>query len=290
MFINEAMGAEMIQVGVGLRSAHYEAAMTPAPIDFVEVHAENFFAEGGVTHDLLMSLSEHYKISLHGTSLGLGSLQPPPPSHLKKMKRLIDRCSPFLTSDHACFSWSVDGKSTVHAGDLLPIRFDKETLQAMTNNIQRVQDLFGRQILIENISSYLAFDGSVIPETEFFNRLCDATGCGLLLDIHNLYVNAHNIGTEQPLNVVLETLTALDTHIVKEIHLAGIHDMTQETWIDDHSGPVSSATWIAYAEAIRRFGAVPTLVEWDTRLPAWPTLIGEASTAASFATKVLDNA
>jgi uncharacterized protein (UPF0276 family) len=284
------MEAEMIQVGVGLRSAHYEAAMTPASIDFVEVHAENFFAEGGVTHDLLMSVTEHYKISLHGTSLGLGSLQPPPLSHLKKMKHLIERCSPFLISDHACFSWSDDGNSTVHAGDLLPIRFDKETLQAMTNNIQRVQDLFGRQILIENISSYVAFEGSVIPETEFFNRLCDVTGCGLLLDLHNLYINAHNAGAKQPLDDVLATLTALDSDIVKEIHLAGIHDMSQETWIDDHSGPVSSDTWITYAEAIRRFGAVPTLIEWDTRLPAWSTLIAEANTAASFATRVLENA
>lgn len=279
----------MIQVGVGLRSTHYEAAMTPASIDFVEVHAENFFPDGGVTQDILKAISEQYKISLHGTSLGLGSFQPPPLSHLHKMKRLVDNFSPFLISDHACFSWSAESGYPNHAGDLLPISFNDLTLQAMTNNVGRVQDLFGQQILIENISSYLPLQDSKIPETEFFNLLCHATGCGMLLDVHNIHVNAVNRHSEQPLNDVLQFISEIEIGNVQELHLAGIDDTTQEIWIDDHSGPVSTDTWVAYASAIKRFGSTPTLIEWDTKLPEWPNLVAEAMTAVSYAQKVLES-
>lgn len=280
----------MIQVGVGLRSAHYEAAMTPASIDFVEVHAENFFADGGVTQDILKAVGERYKISLHGTSLGLGSIQPPPISHLHKMKRLVDSCSPFLISDHACFSWSSEHDAPVHAGDLLPINFDTQTLRAMADNVQRVQDFFGQQILIENISSYLQEENAEMPETEFFNLLCHSTGCGILLDVHNVNVNAVNHKAKEPLDNVLQFISALEVENVKEIHLAGIDDTTQTVWVDDHSGPVSADTWIAYAAAIKRFGTVPTLIEWDNKLPDWPGLVSEAMVAASYARKVLENA
>jgi uncharacterized protein (UPF0276 family) len=289
MLINEAMEAEMIQVGVGLRSAHYEAAMTPASIDFVEVHAENFFADGGVTQDILEAMSDRYKISLHGTSLGLGSIHPPPLSHLQKMKRLVDNCSPFLISDHACFSWSSEHGSPVHAGDLLPINFDTETLRAMADNVQRVQDMLGQQILIENISSYLPQENAEMPETEFFNLLCHSTGCGILLDVHNIQVNAVNRKAKEPLGEVLQYISELDVGNVREIHLAGIDDTTQDVWVDDHSGPISADTWIAYAAAIKRFGSVPTLIEWDNKLPDWAGLVTEAMVAASYARKVLDN-
>lgn len=289
MLVNEAMEAEMIQVGVGLRSAHYKAAMTPASIDFVEVHAENFFADGGVTHDILKAVGERYKISLHGTSLGLGSIHPPPLSHLQKFKRLVDNCSPFLISDHACFSWSSEYGSPLHAGDLLPINFNEQTLGAMTNNVNRVQDLLGQQILIENISSYLPLQDTTIPETEFFNMLCHATGCGMLLDVHNIQVNAVNRQSKQPLDDVLRFISELEIGNVRELHLAGIHDTTQDIWIDDHSGPISADTWVAYTAAINRFGSTPTLIEWDTKLPEWPNLVAEATMAASFATKVLES-
>lgn len=279
----------MIQVGVGLRSAHYEAALTPASIDFVEVHAENFFARGGAAHDVLKEVSEHYKISLHGTSLGLGSFQPPPLSHLQKMKRLVDNYSPFLISDHACFSWSTEHGSPVHAGDLLPIIFNKETLEVMINNVNRVQDLFGQQILLENISSYLPIQDKIIPETAFFNLLCQATGCGMLLDVHNVQVNAVNRQVKDPLNEVLTFISELEIGHVQQLHLAGIHDTTQDIWIDDHSGPVSSDTWVAYAAAIKRFGSTPTLIEWDSKLPEWSRLVDEAIIAASYATKVLEH-
>ena len=285
----EAMEAKMIEVGVGLRSEHYQAAMTPASIDFVEVHAENFFAKGGAAQDILKDVSEHYKISLHGTSLGLGSFHPPPLSHLQKMKRLVDDYSPYLISDHACFSWSKEHNSPVHAGDLLPILFNTETLEVMIKNINRVQDLFGQQILLENISSYIPMHDDTIPETEFFNLLCQSTGCGMLLDVHNVQVNAVNRHSKDPLNDVLTFVSEIETAHVKQLHLAGIADTSQDMWIDDHSGPVSSDTWVAYAAAIKRFGSTPTLIEWDSKLPQWSRLVDEAISAASYATKVLEN-
>lgn len=283
---DEPMEAEMIQVGVGLRSKHYEAALEPASIDFVEVHAENFFADGGVSHAILERISERYKLSFHGTSLGLGSFTPPPLAHIQKMRRLIERYSPLLVSDHACFSWSSDGDNIMHAGDLLPLRFDKETLRAMCRNIRRVQDVFGQQLLVENISSYLPITASVIPEAEFFNSLCQSTGCAVLLDVHNLHANAVNQQSQSPLDDVLQFISELDTNFVGEIHLAGIAEPSAEMWIDDHSGPVSDDCWMAYSAAIQRFGHVPTLVEWDSRLPEWSELIDEAMRAKDYANKV----
>ncbi len=276
----------MMQVGVGLRSKHYEAALQSASVDFVEVHTENFFADGGVSHAILEMIAENYKLSFHGTSLGLGSLTPPPLAHIQKMRRLIDRYSPFLVSDHACFSWSNEAGHTVHAGDLLPIRFDKETLNVMCLNIRRVQDIFGQQLLIENISSYLPISGSVIPEAEFFNLLCQSTGCAMLLDVHNIQVNAVNQQSPSPLKAALEFISELDTGIVGEIHLAGIAEPSAEMWIDDHSGPVSDECWTAFSAAIKRFGKVPTLIEWDTKLPDWSELTTQAAMAKDYANQV----
>lgn len=276
----------MMQVGVGLRSKHYEAALQSASVDFVEVHTENFFADGGVSHAILEMVAEQYKLSFHGTSLGLGSFTPPPLSHIQKMRRLIERYSPILVSDHACFSWSNEGGHTVHAGDLLPIRFDKETLKVMCRNIRRVQDVFGRQILVENISSYLPLSGSSIPEAEFFNLLCQSTGCAILLDVHNIQVNAVNQQSSSPLDETLHFISELDSGFVGEIHLAGIAEPSAEMWIDDHSGPVSDECWSAYSAAIQRFGKVPTLIEWDTKLPEWSELITEALLAKEYANKV----
>lgn len=276
----------MMQVGVGLRSKHYEAALQSASVDFVEVHTENFFADGGVSHAILEMVAEQYKFSFHGTSLGLGSFTPPPLSHIQKMRRLIERYSPILVSDHACFSWSNEGGHTVHAGDLLPIRFDKETFKVMCRNIRRVQDIFGRQILVENISSYLPLSGSSIPEAEFFNLLCQSTGCAILLDVHNIQVNAVNQQSRSPLDETLHFISELDSGFVGEIHLAGIAEPSVEMWIDDHSGPVSEDCWSAYSAAIQRFGKVPTLIEWDTKLPEWSELITEAMLAKEYANKV----
>lgn len=280
----------MIQIGVGLRSEHYEAAMNQASIDFVEVHAENFFADGGASIALLHAVSQQYAISIHATSLGLGSAQPAPQEHLLKLKRLVDTFSPILVSDHACFSWVNHNTSVQHAGDLLPIPFSKLMLKVMADNIKRVQDVLGRQILLENISSYLNFTDSDMPEHEFFNQLCFQSGCGLLLDLHNLYVNAVNQKLDRPLDEVLNYIEHTERNFVKEIHLAGIKNPQQHLWVDDHSGPVSDDAWLAYQMAIQRFGHVPTLIEWDTQLPSWSTLIAESELARSYATKAYEYA
>lgn len=276
----------MIQIGVGLRTEHYEAAMNPASIDFIEVHAENFFTDGGASLALLHQVSQHYAISIHATSLGLGSVQPAPKAHLSKLKQLVDTFSPLLVSDHACFSWVDGGQSVRHAGDLLPIPFNKAMLGVMIDNIKRVQDVLGRQILVENITSYLNFADDEMPEYAFFNQLCFHSGCGLLLDLHNLYVNAVNKKHPQPLNAVQQHIKLIDQQYVKEIHLAGIQNTEQQPWVDDHSGPVSQDTWQSYQTAIRRFGNVPTLIEWDSRLPPWSTLLAEANRAKAYAKKV----
>lgn len=273
----------MIQVGVGLRSEHYEAAMNPASIDFVEVHAENFFAEGGANIELLQEVSKHYAISLHATSLGLGSAHAIPNAHLQKLKRLVDRFEPILISDHACFTWAQNGSGNQHAGDLLPIPFSNAMLQVMADNIKRVQDVLGQQILVENISSYLDVSFNDMPEYEFFNRLCNETGCALLLDLHNLYVNAVNQQLTFPLDEVIQHIDRIERHHVKEIHLAGVKNPQQQFWIDDHSGPVSDETWVSYQSALKRFGDVATLIEWDSELPTWHRLIAESEHARSFA-------
>ncbi len=283
------MGAMMIQIGVGLRSEHYEAAMNPASIDFVEVHAENFFADDGASIDLLQEVTQRYALSLHATSLGLGSVYPMPEQHLQKLKRLVDRFSPMLVSDHACFAWVKNSDALQHAGDLLPIPFSKAMLNVMRDNIMRVQDVLGQQILIENISSYLDTSLSDMPEYVFFNQLCDVTGCGLLLDLHNLYVNAFNQKVATPLDAVVKHIEHLEKNHVKEIHLAGISNPHQQCWVDDHSGPVSHETWEAYRAALKRFDDVATLIEWDTQLPTWDQLIAESEIARTLAHEVEDD-
>ncbi len=280
----------MIQVGVGLRSQHYEVAMNPASIDFVEVHAENFFADDGASIEILHEVTQHYDLSLHSTSLGLGSVESIPKQHLEKLKRLNDRFSPQLVSDHACFAWIKESSQIKHAGDLLPIPFSKPMLKVMGDNIKQVQDALGRQILVENISSYLDVSFSDMPEYEFFNQLCNETGCGLLLDLHNLYVNAVNQQYSFPTDEVLKHIDRTERSYVKEIHLAGIRSPHQQLWIDDHSGPVIDETWQSYRTAIRRFGEVPTLIEWDTKLPTWDKLLAESERARSYAKEVYNYA
>lgn len=274
----------MIQVGVGLRSEHYEAAMDHhASIDFVEVHAENFFSRGGASIEVLQDITRQYPLSLHATSLGLGSIEKIPTQQIESLKKLVDRFSPILISDHACFSWIKNGTNMQHAGDLLPIPFSKPMLDVMSDNIKQVQDRLGRQILVENISSYLDITFSDMPEYEFFNQLCERSGCGLLLDLHNLYVNAINRKVTFPIDEVIKHIERTERDYVKEIHLAGIHNPQRDIWIDDHSGPVSDETWLTYQTALQRFGDVDTLIEWDTGLPSWNELVTQAQLARSYA-------
>lgn len=279
-------------IGVGLRHEHYnEALTTPTNIDFVEVHAENFFAEGGASYQVFNDISHHYSLSLHATSLGLGSTVQSPFKQIEQLNTLIKRCDPILVSDHACFSWANVNNHHVHGGDLLPVPFNEESLNVMASNVLRVQNILGRTILVENLSAYMELPGSTYTESEFLVKLCELTQCKLLIDLNNLVVNATNnavlSGTGKALDVVeyaKQWLANIPTDIVGEFHLAGCTPVpADKLMIDDHSKPVSSDTWSIYHYALTRFGAIPTLIEWDENLPSWQELLAEANKARDIA-------
>ncbi len=275
-----------IQVGVGLRHSHYKDALRGASsIDFVEIHAENFFAEGGSARSLLRDVSDIYKISLHATSIGLGSAAEINPIYLKRLKHLVDFINPWLISDHASFSWSdadwtSGSKQSIHAGDLLPIEFNRQSLKVFADNVDRVQQLLGRSILIENISSYIALDHSSMRETDFLLAVVDRTGCRLLIDLNNLLVNAHNFGDGNPLAEAKRWLMHIPKKSVGEMHLAGCTPAAPHSFlIDDHAQAVSDECWNLFRFAIERFGPTPTLIEWDNNLPSWNELLNQATIA-----------
>jgi len=268
-------------VGVGLRHQHYrEALLGTSAVDFVEVHAENFFADGGMARQLISDVAELYPISLHSTSMGLGSAAGVNHSYLQRLERLVQELKPILVSDHACFTWAEVGGRSAHAGDLLPIEFTQQSLKVMQENVDRVQQLLGRQILVENLSAYIEFEHSQMQETEFLTELVHNTGCGLLVDLNNLLVNGHNFGDGDALHRAKQWLSEIPAVAVGEIHLAGYQPVADgELIIDDHSRPVSDECWQLFRFAVAQFGAVTTLIEWDNELPTWRTLIGQAEQA-----------
>jgi hypothetical protein len=260
-------------VGIGLRYPYYrEVAEHPPAIGWLEVHPENYFG-GGAHHKFLEKARETYPLSLHGIGLSLGSDQPVKEDHLKHFKALIDRYEPFLISDHA--SWSASGNA--HLNDLLPLPYTKETLERLCSNIDRAQAYFGRRMLIENPSTYIAFRHNEMSEAAFMNALAERTGCGLLLDLNNIYVQAHNHGTDA--SAYIETIKP---EHVGEMHLAGHTEVEageHTILIDTHSRPVKNDVWDLYEAAVKRFGAHPTLIEWDQDFPALDVLVAEAAKA-----------
>jgi uncharacterized protein (UPF0276 family) len=261
------------RAGIGLRTPHYREMIErrPADVGWLEVHSENFFGEGGQPHAFLEMLRADYPLSLHGVGLGLGSARPLDTEHLDRLARLIGRYQPGLVSEHLC--WSATGER--HLNDLLPLPCTEEALEHVTQRIAHTQEHLGRQILIENVSSYLRFRHSTIPEWEFVAEAARRTGCGILLDVNNIYVNAVNHGFDAQ-----TYLTAMPAQAVQEIHLAGYDDQGV-CLIDTHGTPVSDAVWALYRDAIGRFGERATLIEWDTDIPALDLLISEARKAAA---------
>ncbi len=274
------------RVGVGLRSEHYKAVLTEASdIDFVEVHSENFFAQGGVIADYLERLKDVVPISLHGTAMGLGSADGIGNQYLSNLGRLVRHVNPTLVSDHACFCWGESGGRVLHAGDLLPLQFNQTQLSVIANNVNRVQDTLGRQILVENIVSYVSGNQDFIDENVFLFELTQRTGCGLLIDLNNVLVNALNMGSNDALATAKNWLLKIPANVVGEIHLAGFTPAAPDQLIvDDHSQPVSDMCWELYRYAIELFGPKPTLIEWDNALPEWSVLLEEASKAKTILT------
>ena len=278
-----------ISIGVGLRHQHIADALdTPATIDFVEVHAENFFAQGGGLHRLIEDISGVYPISLHSTALGLGSAYGIPEAHINQLKTLVDITQPFLMSDHAAFAWGKLGDQPVHGCDLLPLVYNVENLQVMTWHIDQLQQRMGHQLLIENLSAYITLPGSTMSEQEFLVALRDITGCGLLIDLNNILVNAINAGEDDILSAGKDWLRAIPSGSVGEFHLAGhSYPALGELAVDDHATPISEQCWELYAHAVNRYGAVPTLIEWDNHLPDWSRLLEEAARARTIANQIL---
>lgn len=262
-----------LRAGIGLRAEHFAQIHAERPdIGFLEVHPENFFG-GGAHVEMLQDYAALYPLSFHAVGLSLGSSEPVDAKHLAALAGLVERIVPAVVSDHV--SWSASGNA--HLGDLLPLPYTEETLCMIADNICRVQDALGRRILVENPSTYLAFNHSTFSEPEFLAALCERTGCGVLLDVNNMYVQSHNNGTD-----AAEYFRLLPADKVGEIHLAGHSERPYEgsmLLIDTHDHPVRDEVWALYAQAITAFGAVPTLIEWDRNLPALAVLLDEAAKA-----------
>lgn len=260
--------------GIGLRFAHHRAFVETRPdVAWLEVHTENYTG-GGRSPACLDAIRRDYPISLHGVGLSLGSADGLDAGHLERVRNAVRRFEPGLVSEH--LAWSVvDG---TYLGDLLPLPMTDEALDVVCRNVDRTQAALGRRILIENPSSYLRYRHSTIPEAQFLAAMVARTGCGLLCDVNNLYVSASNHGWDAS-----AWLAALPADAVGELHLAGHAlrrlDDGRVLRIDDHGSRVSPAVWALYAEALERFGPVPTLIEWDTDLPPLAVLLEEAARA-----------
>ncbi len=277
-----------LRCGIGLRQPHYAALLAePPPLGFVEVHSENFFADGGAALAVLDEARGHWPVSLHGVGLALGSAAGLDPWHLDRLAARVQRIEPARVSDHACFARAPrhPGGPVLHAADLLPLAFTPAALDILAANVQRVQDRLRRPLLVEHLSAYLRWADDALAEPDFFNALTRRTGCALLLDVNNLVVNALNRqGSASARDAAAAVASAcawvdaLDADSVGEIHLAG-HHAGADLVVDDHGSRVPASVWAVYEHALRRLGPRPTLVEWDTDLPEPAVLLGEAAAA-----------
>lgn len=279
------------KAGVGLKPQHYSKVLPDRTEDggdtaesqtlpgWVEVHPQNYFADGGPAPRWLAAVAERYPVSFHSTGISLGSAEGPDMAEVDRLKRLMDRIEPAMVSDH--LSWSQT--SNHNFPDLLPLPYDEPTLDHFARAVEQVQNRLGSTMLVENPSRYLAFAGDTMSEVEFLIELCARTECGLLFDINNVLVSATNLGTDPA-----EVIDAIDPALVGEIHLAGHAtedhgDLTMA--IDDHGSAVADATWALYDRFIARAGPKPTLIEWDTDVPDYSVLAGEMAKAEAVLAK-----
>jgi hypothetical protein len=261
--------------GVGFKPEHFEAIVAgPREVGFFEVHAETYMGEGGPPHRRLAAIRADYPLSLHGVGLSIGSPRPLDRDHLQRLKALIRRYEPAQFSEHLAWSSHDEG----FLADLLPLPYDDETLAVVCRHIDQTQAALGLRMLLENPSTYVQFSDSAIAETEFLAEIARRTGCGLLLDVNNVFVGATNHGFDP-----FAYLAAFPLRHVGEIHLAGYADARDDEGapllIDAHNSPVRAIVWALYQEAIGRLGPTPTLIEWDNDVPAWPVLVAEARRA-----------
>lgn len=255
--------------GIGLRAQHYRDVLDHHPqLGWVEVHSENFFGGGAALHTL-REVGERYPVSLHGVGMGLASPEPLDRAHLRKLRRLCDTVHPVSVSEHLCWN-AVDG---TYINDLLPFPYTQDALDHVVARVQRVQDALGRHILIENLSYYVSFRSSEMREEEFLSELVVRTGCGLLFDVNNLYVNSVNLGID-----TLAFIHGLPPYAIGEYHLAGAN-LIDGCMVDTHDRPICDEVWQLYEMSLQYLGSRPTLIEWDTEIPALAVLQAEAHKA-----------
>jgi len=256
--------------GLGLRAPHVRQVLAERPpVPWFEVHSENYFADGGPALAALERIRAACAVSLHGVGLSLGSTDPLSHAHLDRLARLIARVEPALVSEHLCWS-GVGGR---HFNDLLPLPFTDEAIAILCARIHQAQEYLGREIAVENVSAYVVFDDSTFPEWEFVAEVVRRTGCKLLLDVNNIYVNAMNHGFDAD-----RYLAAMPADAIAEIHLAGF-ERTDLGLVDTHGARVAPEVWALYRKTIARIGPRPTLIEWDVDIPEFAVLEDEAATA-----------
>ncbi|MEO4041533.1 DUF692 domain-containing protein [Hoeflea sp. CAU 1731] len=263
------------RAGAGLKTAHVDAILSDSyRIGFLEVHAENYMGDGGPPHRALGAIREKFPLSVHGVGLSIGGEGRLDETHVARLKKVVDRYEPGLVSEH--LAWSTHDNS--YYNDLLPVPYDEATLARVCRHIEQVQEALGRQILLENPSTYVQFDQSTMSETDFIRQIAVRTGCGLLLDINNVFVSATNHGYEP-----LAYLEDFPLGRVQEIHLAGhapdVDDEGDVILIDSHDRPVDDRVWGLYEVVTGRIGPIPTLIEWDADIPEWTILRKEAMMA-----------
>jgi hypothetical protein len=263
--------------GVGFKARHFDALLAdPGPVRWVEVHAENYMGDGGRPLAQLRALAERMPVSVHGVGLSIGGERPLDRGHLARLRRLMDWLQPASFSEH--LAWSTH--DTGFLNDLLPLPYTARTLDRVAAHIDQVQETLGRRMLLENPSTYLAFAESEMDEVSFLSELARRTGCGLLLDVNNVFVSATNQGWD-----ARAYIDAFALGTVGEIHLGGHDEDVDEhgapLLIDSHGREVVDPVWSLYAHTLIRGGPRPTLIEWDTDVPAWPVLRAEAERAAS---------
>lgn len=270
-----------VAAGLGLRSPHHSEVMASKPeVAWWEVHSENFFVSGGPLFRFLNELRSHYPLSFHGVGASLGGCDALFKQHLERLASLTDRFQPHQVSEHLC--WSAVGME--HFNDLLPLPYTFEALEHLSSRIDQLQSRLKRTILIENPSSYLLWKKADFTEYDFLVHLARQTGCGILLDVNNIYVSAINHGTDP-----LTYIQAIPSDLVGEIHLAG-HETRGEFLLDSHNQQISSEVWSLYAQALEVLGPKPTLIEWDSQIPPLSALMAEKNHAQCYLNEILQDA
>lgn len=263
------------RAGLGLKSQHYQAILASLPaVGFFEIHAENYMVAGGPFHHYLGQIRQHYPLSLHGVGLSIGGAEPLDSQHLQRLAALLERYEPAVFSEH--LAWSSHGAT--YLNDLLPVAYDEPTLARVCEHVDHTQTVLKRRMLLENPATYVEFTASSLGEAAFIREVVQRTGCGLLLDVNNLYISCINHQRD-----VQAYLSELPLHAVEQIHLAGFAEDQDSSGarllIDSHGAPVDDAVWQLYAELVARLGPLPTLIERDNDVPPLEHLLAEAQMA-----------